>query len=82
MVIHEVEDGLMAFLSVGCRCGSSGDICPEMEKWASTWRCKHSFPSEGMLPCDRVLIGWLHQLPSEEQLLTIFDRAVAILSWY
>jgi len=29
------------------------------EKWASTWKCKHSFPSEGMLPCNHVLIGWL-----------------------
>lgn len=25
------------------------------------------FPTEGMLPCNHVLIGWLHQLPSEEQ---------------
>lgn len=27
----------------------------------------HTFPSEGMLPCNRVLIGWLHRLPSEQQ---------------
>lgn len=26
----------------------------------------HSFPSEGMLPCNYVLIGWLHQLPSSQ----------------
>lgn len=40
----------------------------------------HSFPSEGMLPCNHALIGWLHQLPSEQQPSPSFTEQWP--SWY
>lgn len=38
------------------------------------------FPIRGMLPCNHVLIGWLHQLPSEQQPSPSFTEQWP--SWY